>query len=145
MIRAFGGFSKSGLWFCAKLMFPPNQSKICKAQKTFLHLIFTQFNRLMSQMSCKLTDAVFRKRWRIAKGAKYDTFYISCIPLSWFLFVICFATEFFFFTLILSTTCTKCHSCTYIRFRNKTPTIHFRKERGKETHYSNYFEDPDKY
>lgn len=126
-------------------MFPLNQSKICKALKTFLHLIFTQFNHLMSQMSCKLTNAVFRKRWRTAKGARYDTFYISCISLSCFLFVICFATDFFFPMLIFSTIRTKCHSCTYIRFRNKTPTIHFRKERGKEIHYSNYFEDPDEY
>lgn len=49
-----------------------------------------------------------------------------------------------FLMLIHTTTCTKCQSCTHIRVRNKTSTVHFRKERGKETHYSNYFEDSTK-
>lgn len=48
-----------------------------------------------------------------------------------------------FLMLIVTTTYTTCQSSTDIRVRNETPTIHFRRERGKEMHYSNYFDDPD--
>lgn len=96
------GHSQKVVYDSAKLMcrsILPVKAKPVKHWK-FLHLIFAQFNSSMSQMSCQLTNAVFRRRWRTAKGARYDTFYIGCIPLSCFLFVIYLATESFSFSYV---------------------------------------------